>query len=153
MRGKEAAGRSRPRAGRGIGARVQGVAVRGRLTGDVLGLDARQAQPSPLLLRHVAICGAVVDDARHRRVIALGRTSLVVVLAGEASHAGPSTGTASGTLAVPGQGVATREFAIALGTDVRLLAGMQLAVALQVVEPTESQLARLTDVRLLLAVG
>jgi hypothetical protein len=53
---------------------------------------------------------------------------------------------------VTSQGVASGKLAIALGTDMRLLACVELTVSLQVVETTESHLAICTYKWLLLTV-
>jgi hypothetical protein len=77
----------------------------------------------------------------------------IVIFAGIAPHAGAAAGATALAFVVACQGIAPSESAPALGADMRPLAGMEFRVSLQIVEPAEPGLARLTHVWLLLAVG
>ncbi|GJC91836.1 hypothetical protein ColKHC_00662 [Colletotrichum higginsianum] len=74
-----------------------------------------------------------------------------VVCLGKTTHAGAAASTTTGTFAVSGQRIAPGKLAIALGTYVRLLAGVEFAVTLQIMETPKPHVALLADIRLLLA--
>ena len=115
----------------------------------MLRLDGGEAQPPPLLFRHIFI--SVVHNARHGSVVCLVASAFIVVVSSETTHAGAPPSTAASALAVPGQGIATSKLAIAFGTNVRLLTGMQLTVPLEVVKPSKAHLTFLAHVGLFLA--
>jgi len=82
-----------------------------------------------------------------------GSSLSIVIFAGIAAHARAATRATPLAFVVTRQGIAPRKSAPALGADMWPLTGVEFGVSLQIVEPAEPGLARLTHIWLLLAVG
>jgi hypothetical protein len=95
--------------------------------------------------------GVIVCKSRHGRFISFAKTGLNIVVVNETTHAGSSPSTATSTLRVTSKRIATSEFSVTLGTNVRLLTSVQFTVTLEVVQTAETHLAFRAYVWFLLA--
>ena len=84
------------------------------LTGDMLGLDARHAQITSLLIYHARVCAVVIQHPGHGRVVALNGTGpLEILLASKATHAWSPSRTPASSFTVSCQRVTSCEFPVA----------------------------------------
>jgi hypothetical protein len=92
----------------------------------MLSIDARQTLSTKLIIVTI-----VVRHSSHGCLIRVSQAVELVAL-GEASHTGASASATTLALAMPSKGIASGETAVAFGADVRLLAGVELAMSLEV---------------------
>jgi hypothetical protein len=117
------------------------------LPNDVWSLDARHAQTPSLFIRHV-FWPALVQVSRHGRAVC----AVIAIFEAKRAHRLPPARTATCSLAVSRQRIPAGKLSVTARADVRLLARVQLAVPLEIMEPAKPHLTGLAKVRLLLAV-
>ena len=145
----------------GIGAgctRLRSIIIPASRAWYVLCFDTGQTESSPIFFGHLIFigmrCAVGIHDTIHRTLVTVPSIrALEVIISTETPHTGSSSRAAALSLAVTSESIASCEFPITFGTDMRTFTSVQLHMAFQIVQSSKSHCTCLADVRLFLAVS